>query len=183
MRVVTEARRLHFPASIVQCYDTTGGVGGGVSVSAGDIERKRSGLPWWIIPIGVVAVFCVALVVPRYVTRAVSKVVAAGNVKHSAVVQGSAVVQPGAASNAVAGAVPVSPTPGQYVKAPVGVWNNPSNLTYKPVRVSSWSSDRRGITVWTDDGQRFSSRERSIAMIGGKFFVGTNSYEIPPGLR
>jgi len=170
MRVVTEARRLHFPASIVQCYDTTGGVGGGVSVSAGDIERKRSGLPWWIIPIGVVAVFCVALVVPRYVTGAVSRVVSAGRVKHAQV------------TPVPAGAVAVEDRSG-ISNGPVRVLKTEVVLTNKSVRVASWSSDRRGITVWTDDGQRFSSRDRPIAMIGGKFFVGTNTFEIPPGLR
>jgi len=55
--MLSETRNLRLRRScLLQCYDTTGGVGPAVSLGGGDSARRRRGLPFWLLPLAVVGV-------------------------------------------------------------------------------------------------------------------------------
>jgi len=177
MRVVTECRRLNYPNAINHCYDTTGGVGRGASVSAGDVERKQSGISWWFIPVGCIVVFCLAMIVPRVVMKFTSGIIGSTLVKPTpqktaAVVQPALPVAQSVVVPQVTNLQRGQPEPTRALQA----------VTNIPV-VTAWSSSRRGLVVWTSDGNVFRNDRDVIVRTSKGFLMGGVLYPIPGPIR
>jgi len=172
MRVVTENRSVRYRAELQECYDTTGGVGLAGSASAGDAGVKASGLPWWLIPIGCVVVFALALSVPRMVMGGAMAFAGTTQVKR---VAGPAVAV--RATNQTV-AVPVS-----QVQRSTVVQAQRSTVLLTNAVVTGWSQDRGGLRVWLADGRVFRSSDCVIVRVRDSFLIGTERFEIPGYLR